>query len=259
MHKHIIRQVTIIAALVATVVVNFLANRLPLNGQQTGEISDQFPIYITPAGYVFAIWVLIYLGLAGYALFQALPSQRENPRLQRIATPFVLSCAANCAWLFLWHYERFGITELAMLGLLLSLITIYNRLGRGPEVSRAERWLVNLPFSIYLGWITVATIVNTTVVLYNSGWNGFGLDPQFWTALLLVIATVIGCTILLRRRDVAFALVLVWAFAGIALKHPDTTLVAPVAWVMAAIVILTIGISLSRIRPPWQRSQPRPM
>ena len=125
MNKNIIRQIFVILALVAVIVVNGLANALPLNGLQTGEISDRFAVYFVPAGYVFSIWGLIYLALIGYAVFQALPSQRDNPRLQAIGYWFVLSCVANIVWLFLWHYEQFSWTLVAMLALLACLIVIY--------------------------------------------------------------------------------------------------------------------------------------
>jgi benzodiazapine receptor len=236
------RQIVVIAALVITITVNGLANALPLNGQTTGEISDRFHVYFVPAGYVFSIWGLIYLALAAYAIYQALPAQRENPRLRSISDLFALSCVANVAWLFLWHYEMFLLTLAAMLALLLLLTAIYLRLGIGRvQVSPGEKWLAHTPFSIYLGWITVATIANVTSVLDYAGWNGFGL-PQVWAVVMLVagagIATAMGFT----RGDVAYMLVIVWAFAGIAVKHAATPLVATVAWAMAALVAVMLVV-----------------
>jgi benzodiazapine receptor len=147
MRKDTLRQLVVVLAVVATVLLNGLANALPLNGLTTGEISDRFQVYFVPAGYVFSIWGLIYLALAAYAVYQALPAQRENARLGRIGYLFVLSCLANVTWLFLWHYEQFAWTMVAMIGLLLSLIAIYLRLGIGrTQVPPAERWLVHVPF-----------------------------------------------------------------------------------------------------------------
>jgi hypothetical protein len=131
MNRDIIRQVVVGLAVIATIAVNGLANALPLNDQTTGEISDRFQVYFVPASYVFSIWGVIYLGLILYGIYQALPSQRENPRLRRIGYPFALSCLANIAWLFLWHYEYFVLTVLAMVAILLSLIVVYLRLGVG--------------------------------------------------------------------------------------------------------------------------------
>ena len=153
---------------------------LPFNGQETGAISDRFAIYFVPAGYVFSIWGLIYLGLIAYAIFQALPAQRENPRLRSIGGLFALASVANIAWIFLWHYEVFPATLAVMLVLLGSLIAIYLRLGTGlTQVSRAETWMVRVPFSVYLGWITVATVANATQLLYFLGWNGGALGRRY--------------------------------------------------------------------------------
>jgi translocator protein len=244
----------VVVALAATLAVNALANILPLNGQATGEISDRFPVFITPPGYVFSIWSLIYAGLLAYAVYQALPGQRGPARLRRIAWPFVLSCLANIGWLLLWHYERFALTELAMLGLLACLVTIYARLRDEPPTSGTERWLVDAPFSLYLGWITVATLVNTTVALYDAGWAGAALGPELWTALLLLIGAAMGVLFALRLGDVIFALVIVWAFVGIALKHPETALVSPVAWAAAVAVLLSALASRWRPGPPQRRA-----
>ncbi|NJN18959.1 MAG: tryptophan-rich sensory protein [Oscillochloris sp.] len=185
--RDITRQAGVAAALAGTLTINALANILPLNGRTTGEISNQFPLKITPPGYVFAIWSLIYSALIGYAVYQALPSQRDNRRLRGIGWLFVISCACNAAWLVLWHYGRYRLTLAAMVGLLLSLILIDRRLDRDQPVGLAERLLVRTPFGIYLGWINVATLVNVTVVLYDLGWEGAPLTPNQWTAALALI------------------------------------------------------------------------
>jgi hypothetical protein len=243
--KDIVRQVVNVVAVIGTLVVNGLANALPLNGLTTGEISDRFEVYFVPAGYVFSIWGLIYLALIGFAIYQALPAQRENPRLQSVGYLFAFSCAANVAWLFLWHYEQFLWSVMAMVALLLSLILIYLRLGIGRiEVSTAERWLVQVPFSVYLGWVTVATIANVTSVLDYVSWGGWGIAPQMWAVIMLVVGAGIATAVGLTRGDVAYMLVIVWAFVGIAVKHAATPTVAIAAWVMTGLVALAIGASV---------------
>jgi tryptophan-rich sensory protein len=227
------RQAAVVGALAATLAVNVLANALPLNGQTTGEISDRFRLLITPPGYVFGIWGLIYTGLIGYAIYQALPAQRDDPRLRRVALPFILSCAANVAWLLLWHYNQYGLTLGAMLGLLLALITIDLRLGRVRGGALAERLLVRLPFSIYLGWVSVATIVNATVTLSAAGFGGGAVGPEAWTAGLLGVGAALGWA-QARRGDVAYSLVLLWAFAGVAAKNSDLPVVYAAALAAAA-------------------------
>lgn len=253
MKKDTIRQSVNVLALLAVIVVNGLANALPLNGQTTGEISDRFDIYFVPAGYVFSIWGLIYLTLIGFVVYQALPSQRDNPRLRSVGYLFALSCVANTAWLFLWHYEAFSLSMVAMAALLLLLIGIYLRLeiGRSP-VSSAETWLVRVPFSIYLGWITVATIANASSLLDYLDWGGWGISPETWTVIMLIAATGITAAVGVTRGDLAFGGVIVWAFVGIAVKHAGTPVVSTAAWAaaVAAAVVTVLGGWLHRRREP---------
>lgn len=245
------RQILVVVALVSTIVVNALANILPLNGQNTGEISDRYQIYFTPAGYVFSIWSVIYLGLIGYAVYQALPSQRFDTRLQRIAYPFVLSCIANGAWLFAWHYNMVTLSLVIMLALLATLIVIYAQLyPHFATASTARRWLVHIPFRIYLGWITVATIVNTTVLLYDLGWDGWGLAPTVWFVIMSVVGTVIALAFSIGLRDAAYALVIVWAYVGQFAKYTDTPVVRWTALAMAIVVALSLLVPLLRNRQP---------
>ena len=247
MNRDTLRQTLVIIAAFATIIFNVAANALPLNGLNTGELSDRFKIFFVPAGYVFSIWGLIYLGLIAYAVYQVLPAQRENPRLRSIGYLFILSCLANIAWLFLWHYEVFEFTLIAMGVLLLSLVAIYLRLdiGRG-EVSNAEKWAVHIPFSIYLGWITVATIANTTQLLYYLGWNGWGISAEIWAVIMLTAGVVISAIMSLTRADIAYSLVLVWAYIGIAIQHNDTPIVANSALIGAGLIVVILILVLIR-------------
>lgn len=251
MQKDVLRQWVNLLALVATVVINGLASAVQLNGQTTGEVSARFEVYFVPAGYVFAIWAPIYVGLAAFAVYQALPRQRENPRLRRVGYLFALSCLANIAWLFLWHYEVFALTVAVMVALLLLLIAIYLRLDIGrAQAPAGERWLVHVPFSIYLGWITVATIANATSVLDYLNWGGWGISPELWTVIVLIAATGIACAVSLTRGDVAYTLVIAWAFAGIAVKHATTPVVSTAAWVTAGLA------GLMSVAGTWLRRAP---
>jgi hypothetical protein len=251
--RGVIRQIVVLLSTVGVIVVNGLANTLPLNGQRTGEISDRFDVYFVPAGYVFSIWGLIYVGLLAYSIYQALPSQRENPRLRRTGWLYILSCAANVAWLFLWHYEVFAFSLLAMGLLLLSLIAIYLLLDTGrSRVPAAETWLVRVPFSIYLGWITVATIANVTSLLDYLNWGGWGISPEAWTIIMLLAGAIIASAVSITRGDVAYIAVIIWAFIGIAVKHSDTPLVAIPAGFAAGFVLgtLLIGVPRTQQRQP---------
>jgi hypothetical protein len=171
----------------------------------------------------------------------------------------VLSCLANIAWIFLWHWERFEFTLVAMVALLLLLIGIYLQLGTGRRrVRGVETWLVRVPFSIYLGWITVATIANVTSLLEYLGWNGWGIGPVAWAVIMLVVAMIVASLVSITRGDIAYVAVIVWAFAGIAIKHSDTQAVAITAWVTAGIVVLTllIGAPLASARMKEQMLPP---
>lgn len=256
MSKNVLRQSVNVFAIIATIVLNGLTNALPLNGQTIGEISDRFQVYFVPAGYVFSIWGLIYLLLMVFAVFQALPAQRDKPRLRRVGYLFAASCLANIAWLFLWHYEQFPLTLLAMLSLLSSLIAIYLRLGIGRVAApKIERWLSHIPFSIYLGWITVATIANVTSLLDYWNWGGWGISDEAWTVIMLVAGGSIASVVGLTRGDIAYMLVIVWAFVGIAVKHRNVPVVTTAAWIVTALVVLVlvVGVVLARGR----KQQPR--
>jgi len=246
--KDLVRQITVILSIAATIVINILANALPLNGLNTGQISDRFQVYFVPAGYVFSIWGLIYIGLIAYSVFQVLPSQRENPRLRATGYLVALSGLINIAWIFFWHYEYFAWTLAAMISLLILLIAIYLRLGIGKtKVSTAENWAVQIPFSIYLGWITVATVANITDVLYYLNWNAFGISAGIWMIIILSAVILIAGMVSLTRQDIAFNLVILWALVGIAVKHSSVMLVM-IASLVSAVIVAAILI-YSRIKP----------
>jgi hypothetical protein len=253
--KDLLRQISVIVTILATIVINGLANTLPLNGLQTGEISDRFQVYFVPAGYVFSIWGMIYLGLIVYAIYQALPAQRENPRLQATGWWIVLGGLANIAWIFLWHYEQFPLTLLAMMVLLGTLIITYLRLGTGRIAAPIwEQLAVRIPFSIYLGWITVATIANITSLLDYLNWNGFGLASELWMGIVLAAAAAVGVLMNFSRRDPAYALVLLWALAGIAIKHAAVAAVVIPTWFTFGVVALTLLAAFILCRPKAGRS-----
>ena len=235
------QQAINLLAAIATVVVNALANIVPFNGNTTAEVSDRLPVYFTPAGYVFSIWGLIYLGMIIFAIYQAMPSQQNSAFLGQIGYLFCLTCLANSTWIFLWHYEAILLTLPMMLALLFSLIAIYLRLdiGRAP-VSAADKWFVHVPFSIYLGWIAVATVANASAVLYYLHWDGWGISPEMWTVIMVVVAASLALAAILSRRDYAYALVAVWAFIGIAVKDLQVQIIVVAAMAMAAVLLLAM-------------------
>jgi hypothetical protein len=243
--KDTFRQTATLVTVLLALTVNILASALPLNGQNTGEISDRFRVYFVPAGYVFAIWGVIYLGWLAFIIFQFQPSQKESPRLRRLGYLFALSNIANAAWLFAWHYNLFGLSVIIMLTLLGLLIASYLRLNvNRTSVSRAERWSVDIPFGIYLGWITVATVANITDWLYLVGWNGFGIPAQAWAVIMIAVASLVGAGMTVLRRDTAYLFVLAWSFIGIAVKQTSAPSVVAAAWIGAGFMLALAVYSL---------------
>jgi hypothetical protein len=251
MKKDIFRQIAVVLTVLATIVVNALANILPINGQNTGAISDQFKVYFVPAGYVFSIWGLIYLGLIAMAIYQVLPSQRANPRLRSTGWWISLGGLANIAWIFLWHYEKFPLTLVAMLVLLATLIITYLRLGIGRlKVAPGERFTTHLTFSIYLGWITVATVANVTDVLNYLNWDGFGISPVVWMGIMLAAVFIIAGLMNFTRRDVPYTLVILWALAGIAVKFQNLSVIAIPTWITFVLVAVTLMVAFLLPKKP---------
>ncbi len=249
----IVRQVLVVLSVIATLVVNALSNILPFNDLTTGEVSARFDVLFVPAGYVFSIWSLIYIGLIAFALFQALPANRSRPRLRRIGLLVMISCLANMAWLFLWHYLLFAYTVPVMGVLLFSLIVIYSQLQPKASLKSLEQWTVQIPFRIYLGWVIVATLANVTIVLESAGWSGFGLQDTFWAVFLLILATALGWWFARYQEDAIVPLVLVWAFIGIAIKQRGV--VEHAGWAAAILCLLAAGITIFQSIKPSSRSR----
>ena len=200
---------------IGTIIVNGLANALPINGMTTGELSDDLPNLFVPAGFTFSIWGVIYILLALFTVYQLLIAFKRDGQEGRIIDGiglyFFIASLANMFWIFAWHYQLIPVSLLLMIILLISLIRIYLNLDiRKRDMGKSEKFFVLIPFSIYLGWITVATIANVTALLVDIGWNGFGIPDNVWTMVVLIVATLITLAALFSRQDVYYSLVIVW-------------------------------------------------
>lgn len=207
---------------ILTIVMNGLAVGLPLNGKSTGALADQYPNLFVPSGFTFSIWSVIYLWVGTWVVYSLVQvyRNRDGGKVAQIGPYFLISCFANGAWILNWHYEFVFLSVLVMLAILGSLIGIYLRLGTGKgRFDASTRALVQAPFSIYLGWITIATVANVTSWLVNIGWNGWGVDQLTWTIIMVIVATLITGAVLYTRRDFIYALVPIWAFFGIVSKR----------------------------------------
>ncbi|MBD3159531.1 MAG: tryptophan-rich sensory protein [Candidatus Lokiarchaeota archaeon] len=240
----IILQITNIIAVVATLVVDALANILPINGVTTGEVADAYPNLFTPPGYVFAIWGVIYVLLAVFMVFQARPNQRGEQYLQDISFFHLLGAIGNTSWIFLFHYEQIVLAVIPIVVLLISLIIMYVRLGIGiRDVPRNQMLAVHLPVSVYLGWISLATIAGIASAL-NVLIPGIPIPTQVMlTVIMLVVALVLTLLMLFMRKDIAFGLVVIWASTGVVVKQLATyPLIGITAGVVAAVVTISIII-----------------
>lgn len=241
-----------IFAFILMVLVNGLAGSTTLlGGKNTAEISDANPTLITPAGYVFSIWGIIYVLLGIFVIFQALPREKEKEYHGKICWLFILSSAFNIIWLFLWQFEYLVFSVILMFLLLASLISIYLRLDIGKsDVGIREKLTIHLPFSTYLGWITIASIANVSVTLVSLGWDGFGISFETWATLIVIIALLIAILVLITRKDIAYGLVIIWAFVGISVGQSGNQNIVTLTQASAIIVliILVSSILITKLR-----------
>lgn len=263
-----LRQALVVFSVIAMIVMNYLSNAGVFGGQTNGEISDKYHTLITPAGYAFSIWGLIFLGILAFAVYQAFPSQRTNPRFRAVGWWAVLNAFCNAIWSPLFNTERIGLALIVILVMLFSLVIIEQRLLEQPHVpliatnpdatlpesaaSPVETWLARIPFSIYFGWLTVATILNVAVYLKATNFSLLGLSEQTWAIAILIVGILVGVVIFNRFRSVAYILVFTWAYTAIAAEQTGYGQIQLIAGVGAiiAIVLAIMGL-ISRKTPVY--------
>ncbi|MGL6227674.1 MAG: tryptophan-rich sensory protein [Culicoidibacterales bacterium] len=245
----------VVLSFIAMVVVNALANILPINGITSGAVSDSYANLFAPAGITFTIWSVIYIFLGIYSVyqlgvFQKAPEKMPNPLLDEIGVYFIISSLANLTWIFAWHYQIIWLSLIFMLIIFVMLALIVVRIRRAvvvKDIIGTDRLLIRIPFSVYFGWITVATIANVVTLLVSLNFDGFGFAEPIWMIAIVLIGMAIGVATVERNRDIAYGLVIVWAYTGIIIKHVSATgfdLMYPeIIWTVAgAIIVLLISI-----------------
>lgn len=243
--KGLFRQISVLVATVATLVVNYLANALPIGGISTGAAADLYKIFFFPAGYAFAIWGVIYLGLGAYTAWQLLPAQRNNALLDKIGLYYIFSCLGNIVWIFVWQYRYPVWSIIPILVMLEQLIQIYLVLKTNTaKVSVGELWFVRIPFSLYIGWITVATIACISAALYSVDWDGFGINPQVWAVIMMAVAFLLVAFVVWKFKDVAWGLVFIWAIVAIGVRFADIQLLYIPAYAFAGLMAVDIALAL---------------
>jgi hypothetical protein len=221
--KNLMLKIAVLLTYLVMIVVNALAGILPINGLDTGQVSDSFPNMFAPAGITFSIWGLIYILLALYTLYQFGLFQQgkgvsREDLIAKIGPLFALSSLVNAAWIFAWHYLIIALSLLLMLALLALLMRI-NLVLVKEQLNARDNFFIRLPFAVYFGWITVATIANVTSLLVFSGWNQFGLSAVVWMLIIVPVGAVIGLLSMIRFKSMAYGFVIIWAYIGIVIKH----------------------------------------
>ena len=231
-----VRFVLMVIALIGVIAINALANILPLNNQTTGEISNRLPVLFTPAGYVFSIWSVIYVLLIIWLVGMWNKRKQGDVAYTKRSNLFIVSCLLNISWIYLWHYEKFLLTVIVMIGLLITLIALYKTYPVSDN-----RITSRLPISIYLGWISVATIANISYVLTYYQWNGWGLSDPLWAVIMLTIGTALALHIRFHHYDIAYVFVFIWAYVGIAVQNGlEELLVSTAALFLSAVMLAGI-------------------
>lgn len=234
-----LNQFLVAIATSVTVFVNYLGGTGRINNRPPAFVSDKYPTLLTPADYAFGIWSLIYGGLIIFSLYQALPSQKDNPRFAKIRSLYIVNCAANCAWIYLWSYELIGWSLAAIIVMLGTLILINANLKN--KNSPAETWTTRVPFGLYFGWITVATILNFAIALSAYGVTTSILTTKILAIILVVTATILGIVIRLKLSAAAYALAIAWGLTAIAVQHnTETALIISTAFGVIALLLAAI-------------------
>lgn len=241
----------LLVVIVIMVVFPVLALR-GLLGSETFSDNTGSETLITPAGYAFVIWGLIYAGLLAFGIFQALPKQQNRPRLRAIRPWVLLNSLFNMAWLVFAANGMLLLTVVLIFGLLFTMISVMDKLqiGRRP-VSRAETWLVRFPFAVYTGWLTVATFANTSAYLRSIGFNGPLFGEAGWTVLMLTAGLGIGIFLFRRYHNAAYVMTIVWALVAIAVREPQSD------WVRLTATAGTLVFLFLLVRQVWlHKDQP---
>lgn len=240
-----------LVSFILMIVVNALANLLPINGITTAEVAGIYANLFAPAGFTFAIWGLIYLLLALYTLyllglFRGNLSYANKELSNKVGVLFSLSSLINAAWIFSWHYDYILLSTLLMAMILVSLILI-NEAINDVELSPRDKFFIRLPFQVYFGWITVAAVANITVLFVSLKWNGFGLSEELLTVIILIVAALIGAVTSKAFDSLAYGAVLIWAYIGILVKHISSS---GYSWEYPAVVI-TAAACLILLTAVW--------
>ncbi len=223
--KNLSVKISVIIGYITTIIINFLSNSLPINNRTPADISESYPNLFAPAGFTFSIWGLIYLWLGAYVIYQFVRERRKkdgisNSVLNKINILFILTSIANISWIFAWHYDYIFLSLIIMISLLVFLVKIANILrNETKNLSTLDTIFIKSPFSVYFGWITVATIANSTIFLVSLGFRSFFFPEQVWAIAVLFTGVLIGGARTIKDKNTLYGIVLIWAYFGILIEH----------------------------------------
>jgi len=244
----LVKKLAVLLGFAGMVVVNALAMFGKINGINTADVSALYPNFFTPRAYTFSIWSIIYLLLLVYVVFQLVSKDfGEGSKPSRIAFWFVLSCVANAGWIFSWHYQQLTVTVIVMAALLYCLLRILLLMKNAGDTYRSMISL-ELPFGLYAGWITVATVANVSAFLVSLGWNGLSV-PAVWMVLVLLAVAAAAIFAAHKTRNIAYPAAVIWGFAGILARYtPGFRLDASTD---AMWIIFTLALCLLALTAQW--------
>lgn len=227
------------------------------NSQSIENISGRTneALILPPDFTFFIVWGVIYFLIGGFVTYQLRPDQRDNPIINRIGYWFAFNMVINAGWILATQAENFVLNNILLFGLFATLLIIQIRARIGlTAVKTLDRWLVQIPFSTYFAWLSVALIVSASEILIDAGWNGFGIAAETWTIIMMAVAAALAIILLIIRRNVPFVLVVMWALFGIAIKqqtiNPAIFNGAIVLEIVLAVALLII--TLPRLNNPDQ-------
>lgn len=241
MKNNTIFSIGVVVSYAVMITINTLANTLPINGKLTGELSDVIGVLFVPAGYVFIIWLPIFVTTGMLTVYQALPKQRDNERITPNRWLLIVNFLLNGIWLLTWHYQQVEWSVVVMMLVFATLATLYVQVGTGQQIGRTQNfWFVRLPISLYFGWICVALIANVSAALVVSGWNSWGLSDITWTAIMIGVAGTIGLGMLWYFNDYVFGAVIAWALFGLGFRHVDINSIQFTAYTVVGMLVFTM-------------------
>ena len=237
-------SILVVGATIVTIVFNSLAAAGYVNGVRPSDISDRYSTVVTPAGYAFSIWSLIYLGIIAFSIFQALPSQLE--RFRKVRTLYIASCLLNCAWIFFWHNNQIAVSFVIIVLLLATLILMLVRLGGCMTI--AETWLTQAPFGIYAGWVTVATIANLAIMLAFLNVRMSPTTQNIFAVILILFGALAAVIVRVKLQNFFYPLAVAWGVTAIAVKQSGNTPIVVAAALAAVICLVTAGSFVVNLR-----------